>query len=155
MTDTDSMAPDAGGLSQLAILHADSWTEGFWEAAKEHRLVCQQCSNCKTFRMPPAKYCYVCRSDQYEFIDLPGTGSVYTYTTVNYATSKEIRPQDLPYVVGLIELDGAGGCRLVGNLLGIDPAEVDVGLRVRVVWDDAPTGVTIPRFVPDDATALA
>jgi uncharacterized OB-fold protein len=105
--------------------------------------------------MPPAKYCYVCRSDQYEFIDLPGTGSVYTYTTVNYATSKEIRPQDLPYVVGLIELDGTGGCRLVGNLFGIDPAEVDVGLRVRVVWDDAPTGVTIPRFILDDASALA
>jgi uncharacterized OB-fold protein len=154
MTDTDNTA-SAGGLSNLAVLHTDSWTEGFWEAAKEHRLVCQQCSNCHTFRMPPAKYCYVCRSDDYDFVDLPGTGSVYTYTTVNYATAKEIKPEDLPYVVALIELDGAGGCRLVGNLLGTDPAKVSVGLLVRVAWDDAPTGVTVARFVADESAGSA
>jgi uncharacterized OB-fold protein len=155
MTDTSNDSVSAGGLSGLAILHADSWTEGFWEAAKEHRLVCQQCSNCKTFRMPPAKFCYVCRSEDSEYIDLAGTGTVYTYTTVNYGTAKEIKPEDLPYLVGLIELDGTNGCRLVGNLLQVDPADVEVGMRVRVVWDDAPTGVTVPRFVPDDSSAPA
>jgi uncharacterized OB-fold protein len=137
-------------LRGLATVHADAWTQPFWDAAAEHRLVCQQCAKCQTFRMPPAAFCYKCRSQEAVWPELPGTGTVYSYTSVGYATAPEVRPEDLPYVVCVVELDGCDGCRLVGNLLDIPAGEVRIGERVRVSWDDAGNGVTVPRFVADD-----
>ena len=149
MTETTNERP-RGLLHGLATVHADAWTQPFWDAAAEHRLVCQQCSNCQTFRMPPAPFCYKCRSQEAVWPELPGTGTVYTYTSVAYATAPEIAPEDLPYVVCVVELDGCDGCRLVGNLLDVPADMVTIGQRVRVSWDDAADGVTVPRFVADD-----
>jgi uncharacterized OB-fold protein len=150
---SENTTATSGGLSSLALLHADSWSEPFWAAAREHRLVCQRCGECGTYRMPPAAFCYRCRSQKTDWVDLPGTGTVYSYTSVNYATAAEITPADLPYVVVVVELDGCDGCKLVGNLLGVAPEDVTIGARVQVEWDDAPTGVTVPRFVPEAGTA--
>jgi uncharacterized OB-fold protein len=156
MTDAKQSAPSAqapaGGLLRgLANLHSDVWTQPFWDAAAEHRLVCQQCTSCQAFRMPPAAFCWRCRSPEAVFTELPGTGTVYSYTSVGYATAPEITPQDLPYVVCIVELDGCDGFRLVGNLLGVAPEDVRIDEAVRVWFDDAADGISVPRFVLDDA----
>jgi uncharacterized OB-fold protein len=145
MTTTDD-SQNLGLLRGLAYLHTDFWSQPFWDAAAEHRLVCQKCDSCGTYRMPPAAFCYVCRSQESSWPELPGTGVIYSYTSVGYATTSEIAPSDLPYVVAIIELDGAPGCRLVGNLVGAGSSEPKIGTPVEVYWDDAGNGVTVPRF---------
>jgi uncharacterized OB-fold protein len=61
----------------------------------------------------------------------------------------------LPYVPAVIALDGADGVRLISNVVDIEVQAITVGLRVQVVWDDAPSqGVAVPRFAPV-ATAAA
>ena len=52
----------------------------------------------------------------------------------------------LPYVVAVVELPDAGRVRLVANLVDMDPDAVQIGMPVRVVWDDVDAGVAIPRF---------
>jgi uncharacterized OB-fold protein len=146
----------AGGLLRgLAHLHADAHTQPFWDAAAQHRLVCQQCSNCQAFRMPPAAFCWRCRHPESHWVDLPGTGTVYSYTSVGYSTAPEIAAEDLPYVVCVVELDGCDGFRLVANLLGVAPGDARVGQAVRVSWDDAAEGISVPRFLPDDEPRAA
>ena len=54
-------------------------------------------------------------------------------------------------VVAVVELQGAPGCRLVSNVLEIEPEAVAIGLPVVVAWDDVTESVTIPRFVPDES----
>ena len=58
----------------------------------------------------------------------------------------------MPNVVAVIDLDGAPGCRLVSNVLQIEPEAVEIGMPVVVAWDDIDETVTIPRFVPDGST---
>ena len=57
--------------------HADPTTQPFWDAAKEDRLVAPRCTTCGTFRLPPAPMCWVCQAHEVEWVELPGTGTVY------------------------------------------------------------------------------
>jgi uncharacterized protein len=143
---TTTRPPDAMPAS-LAELHADAWTAPFWEAAARHQLTCARCADCGEFRMPPSPFCYRCRSQRLEWPALPGTGTVYTFTIVRHAVIPDTRSA-VPYVLAVIELDGAPGCRLVANVVDAAPEDVTIGLPVRVRWDDVASGVTIPRFVP-------
>ena len=55
----------------------------------------------------------------------------------------------LPYVPAVVELEGAGGARLISNVVDVEVADMRIGMAVQVVWDDVPDiGVAVPRFVP-------
>lgn len=124
---------------------ADRWTRPFWEAAKEHRLVGASCADCGKFRMPPTPFCPNCQSQGLNWVNLPGTGTVYSYSSVTRAIMPEME-ESLPYITAVIALDEAGGTRLISNVVDIPIDQVHVGLKVRVVWDDDWGGVTVPRF---------
>lgn len=131
----------------MANIAPDVWTAPFWEAASEHRLTAPKCTNCGEFRMPPAPFCWNCRAQDVEWIELSGRGTVFTFVIVR----KPLIPQlasTIPNVVVVVDLEGAPGCRLVGNLLQIEPEAVEIGLPVVVAWDDIDDVITIPRFVP-------
>ncbi len=138
--------------AELAQLHPDPWTEPFWLAAREHRLVAPRCKQCSAFRMPPSPFCWKCRAQSVDWVELSGRGSVYTYNVTRQALIPHLRPA-VPYVIAVVELEGAPGARLISNVIDVDPAQVRIGLPVRVAWDDVDGDTTIPRFVPADASA--
>ena len=35
-----------------------------------------------------------------------------------------------------------------GNVVGIDPKEVEIGMRVEVAWDDVTPEFSLPKFRP-------
>jgi hypothetical protein len=72
---------------------------------------------------------------------------VYTFTIVRQAFIASLRDR-IPYVVIAVELDDAGGARLVSNLVDAEPDEVTVGMPVEVVWEDMGPELAVPRFRP-------
>jgi hypothetical protein len=129
----------------LAALHANPWTEPFWRAAAEHRLVAPRCADCGTFRMPPSAFCHACQSQRIDWLPLAGRGTVYSYTIVRRALIPLLEGS-IPHVIAVIELAGAPGARLVSNVIDVAPERVAVGMAVEVAWDDVREGVAIPRF---------
>lgn len=121
-------------------------TVGFWDAAKEHRLVLQRCLACATFQHPPGPVCHACRQGVLEWHPVSGRGRVYTYTLVHRAFIPALESH-VPYVVAVIELPDAGGTRIVSNVVGVPPEKVEIGMEVEVVWDDF-EGYSVPRFRP-------
>ena len=87
---------------------ATELTQPFWDAAKENRLVCARCTGCGTFRLPPGPFCRVCQQREVEWVELPGTGTVYSFTIVRHPLAKMLQPA-VPYAAGIIELDGTQG----------------------------------------------
>ena len=144
-TNTGPIRPHGAPPAELAVLTPDSWTEPFWVAAAQHRLVVPQCRRCATFRMPPSPFCYVCQAQDIDWTEQTGDGRVYSYTIIHHAVVPLMRDA-LPYVVAVVELPDAGGVRIVSNLVDMEPAEVEVGMPVRLVWDDVAEGVAVPRF---------
>jgi uncharacterized OB-fold protein len=130
---------------ELITIRPDKWTEPFWAAASEHRLICARCSRCETYRMPPGPFCPRCRSQEIEWQELCGRGTVFTYTVVHHPVLPALRDH-LPYAVAAVRLPDAGGVRLLGNVVGIDSEDLTVGLDVYIDWADIRPGVTVPRF---------
>jgi uncharacterized OB-fold protein/acyl dehydratase len=116
----------------------------FWfEAAKEHRLVIQKCSGCGVLRHPPRPRCDKCGSYEWEEAEASGRGTVYSFVVNHYP---QVPAFDYPLAVGLIELEE--GTRLVADIVGIDPADVKVGMAVEVEFVEHDPDLTLPAFHP-------
>ncbi|MEO3787552.1 OB-fold domain-containing protein [Actinocorallia sp. B10E7] len=139
--------PQGAMPAEFAQLNPDSWTEPFWLSAREHRLTAPRCAECGTFRFPPGPFCHECRHQDVEHVELPGTGTVYTYTVARHGVVPSLAGT-VPYTIAVIEPDGAPGIRMIANIVECDPARIAIGSRVEVVWDDVDAEVTIPRFRP-------
>jgi len=127
---------------------ADATTLPWWQAAAEHRLVVQRCTACGETRLPPAPVCAVCRSTESDWRELSGRGEVYTFTIVHRPIAAD---QALPFVIAVIALEDAGGVRMISNLVGVDPKEIEIGLPVEIVWEDMSAALAVPRFRPRKA----
>ena len=132
---------------ELFKLSTNAWTQPFWDATARHALVVPQCGCCGTWRMPPTPFCPACQSQALDWRTLSGRGSVYSYTIVARGLVPGME-EHLPYVPAIIELEGAGGVRLISNVVDVEVSSIQVGMAVQVVWDDQANGVSLPRFVP-------
>ena len=72
-----------------------------------------------------ARICFVCQHQEFEWVELPGTGTIYTFTVVRHALSPQLADV-VPYVSGVIELDGTqgAGARMIANIVDCDPETV-------------------------------
>jgi uncharacterized OB-fold protein len=138
----------------LAILHVDATSAPFWEAAREHRLVVQRCSDCGQFRMPPAARCWSCRSAAAEWVQLTGDGTILTYTVTRHALIPALAAA-VPYAVAVIDLDGAPGARLAALVVDSELPDVQIGARVRLVYDDVPSRASVARAVLVDQSVAS
>ena len=93
----------------------------------------------------PGSQAHECQHQDVDLIQVPGTGTVYTYTVARHAVVPDLAGS-IPYAVVVIEVDEAPGVRMIANIVESDPDLVRIGSRVEVVWDDVDDQVTIPRF---------
>jgi uncharacterized OB-fold protein len=133
----------------LPSTFADAMTQPFWDAAKQDRLVVPRCKDCGTFRLPPMPICYRCQSDASEWVELPGTGTVYTYMVVHHPLHPDLA-EVCPYVSGVVELDGTQGegARMLVNIIDCEPEEIAIGTRVEIVFEHVNEEMSVPRFRP-------
>ncbi len=87
--------------------------------------------------------CSFCMSDRIEDFPSAGQGEVWTYSVV-YRNNTVGYSEKVPYVVGLVELEG--GVKVVSNIIGGDPEDVTFGTKVEVVFAKTEGGQAIPLF---------
>jgi uncharacterized OB-fold protein len=130
----------------MAVIPAmTALTAPYWAAAREGRLVVQECQDCRALRHPPLPRCPGCHGSRLGWRQVTGEGTVYTYTVVRHPTHFAFADK-IPYVLAIVEL--AEGPRLVTALVGTGPAEVRAGLPVHAVFREVAPGVTLPYFEP-------
>jgi uncharacterized protein len=120
-------------------------TAPYWDAAREGRLVVQECGSCHQIWHPPLPRCPHCHSADLGWRAASGGGTVYTYTVVRHPTHYAFADK-IPYVLAMVEL--AEGPRLVTALTGVEPGEVRVGLPVHAVFREVADEISLPYFEP-------
>ena len=115
----------------------------FWDAAARGRLVAQRCRGCGRLRHPPRPVCPDCHSLESEVIELAGTGSVYSYAVLHHPRNPQF---SYPLVAVLVDLDE--GVRVMSNLVGVEPADVRIGMPVRVAFAPTADDLAVPVFEP-------
>lgn len=116
----------------------------FWDGLNEHRLLIQSCTSCGVLRHPPRAACAACGSLDWDTVESSGRGEVYSFTVHHHPP---IPGFEMPYVVGLITLDE--GVRMLGNVIGLEPGAVAVGMRVAAEFVEVDEGYTLPMFRPE------
>ncbi len=91
--------------------------------------------------------CAACRSQRSDWAQVPGTGTVFSYTIAAHPTHPALRGRP-PYNIAVVLLDGAGEVRLVSNVMEVANEDLAIGMRVRLHWDALADGQLLPRFVP-------
>jgi len=131
-----ALPSDAVGIA------TDTVTEPFWQAAKDRRLVAPRCGDCGTFRLPPTPFCPECQSTAVDWPQLSGRATVYSFAVVHGYPGLP----DLTLVPAVVELPDAPGVRLVSNVIGVEPADVRIGLALTVDFHPITDGWLLPVF---------
>jgi uncharacterized OB-fold protein len=95
------------------------------------RLLGQRCPACGKVYVPPRAACPTDGVPTAGEVELPDTGTVTTFCVVNVPFRGQRVPT--PYVAAAIVLDGAD-IPFQHLILGCDPGDVRMGMRVTAVW---------------------
>ena len=123
---------------------APEGSEPFFDAAKEGKLLIQKCSDCGKHQFFPRQLCIHCGSQDVEWAEASGKGTVYTYTVIHQQGMPGWR-EEAPYVAAIIDLEE--GVRMTSNVVDTKPEDVTIGMPVVVKFVDEGM-YTLPRFVP-------
>ncbi len=103
---------------------------------KEGRLIGVRCNRCHRTVIPPRIFCEWCFRPMDEWVYLPDTGTVNTFSLC-YVTW-DMRDLTEPEIPAVIDIDGTRPSVGIMHLLGqVDPKEVKIGMRVQAVWKPA------------------
>ena len=123
----------------------NAWNRPFWDACRERRLTAQRCATTGRFWFPPGPVSPYCGSKDFEWAELSGRGTVWSWGRMHQVYYEGFRDY-VPYVVAQIALDE--GISMIGNLVGIDHERVRADLPVEVTFEDAGDGLWLPQFQP-------
>ena len=103
----------------------------FLRGLADGRLLGQRCPACGKVYIPPRAACPTDGVPTTGEVELPDTGTVTTFCVVNVPFRGQRVPT--PYVAAAIVLDGAD-IPFQHLILGCEPGEVTMGMRVAAVW---------------------
>jgi uncharacterized protein len=103
----------------------------FWAGCARGVLLVTRCDGCAHWHWYPPLAC-PCGTGRLVWKDVGRTGTVFSFT-VAHRSFLPPGAVDLPFPVALVEPDAAPGVRLLGHVVGVEPA---VGQRVSVDFRD-------------------
>lgn len=115
----------------------------YWNGAREDRLMIRKCRTCSKLHFMPRHLCPSCWSDDLEWIEASGRGTVHSFTVIRRAPMESFAPR-VPYVVALIDLEE--GPRMMTNVVGADALETRIGDAVSACFEDRGGGAKVPQF---------
>jgi uncharacterized protein len=123
---------------------ASAGESAFLRGLADGKLLAQRCPACGKVYIPPRGACPTCGVPTAEEVELPDTGVVTTFCVVNvdYPGQRVAAP----YVAAAVLLDGAD-IPFQHLILGCDPGDVRMGMRVRAFWKPRHLWGTTPENI--------
>lgn len=120
-----------------------SWSRDsafFWEGIADHELRIQRRPD-GSLQHPPVPALWKDKTETTDYVVASGNGTVFSYV-VHHAP--KVPGRSLPFVIALVELEE--GVRMLGELRGVDVAEVRIGMPVRATFLDFPATDSGPAW---------
>jgi uncharacterized OB-fold protein/acyl dehydratase len=136
-----SATPPTSQAPMLPLVTPD--TAFFWEGTAVGELRIQRCAKCGALRHPPGPMCPACgRASDGGYAVAAGTGEVFSYVVHHHPP---VPGKRLPMVVALVQLPE--GVRILGEMPGVRPDQVRIGLPVRVTFTQV-GDMSLPSWSP-------
>jgi len=123
-------------------------TAFFWEGTTAGELRIQRCPGCGALRHPPGPMCPACGTPgDGGYVVAAGTGEVFSYVVHHHPP---VPGKKLPMVVALVQLPE--GVRMVGEMPGVAPDRIRIGLPVRVAFTRVDDDLVLPAWRSAEGT---
>jgi len=116
----------------------------FWDGCNHEQVLLQKCHACSRAQFYPRPFCVHCGSDQLDWIEAGGGGSIHSFTIVHKPANRAF-DADVPFIIALIDLDE--GVRMMLNVIGEDRLATTVGRRIRIGFEQRGTAQKLPQAV--------
>lgn len=117
----------------------------FFAAAREGRLVVQQCRGCGRRRFPPRQICSHCLGRDAHWVQSSGRGTILSFNVMHQVYHPGFAAE-VPYAVVLVELED--GARMIANVVDCPLERLRIGLPVEVTFEARTEKVSLPQFRP-------
>jgi uncharacterized OB-fold protein/acyl dehydratase len=111
---------------------------------KAHEVRLQQCDK-GHWLFFPRTHCPTCGSRQLSWRAVSGEGTLYSFTVARVPTLPEFT-DEMPQLLAVVELQE--GVHINTTMVGVEPSQLQIGQRVRPVFDERPGSVTLLRYTP-------
>jgi uncharacterized OB-fold protein len=132
-------------LGQAYALTRSPEADPFWAGCREGRLMLPWCPACRRHYFYPRALCPHCGSDEIDWKQASGKGSVYTFAVVRQPIERAFADL-VPYVIAIIELEE--GVRMLSHVTSTDPNNVRCGMEVVVEFKPYSEKIVLPTFRP-------
>jgi uncharacterized protein len=122
----------------------DALTWFYWEGTQAGQLLIQRCESCGHFQHPPDVVCPRCLSQSLVPTPVSGRGTIYAFTVARQAFDSAY-VDDIPYVLGLVELEEQASLRILTNIVDANPDQLTSQLPVEVTFEER-QGFKLPQF---------
>jgi len=108
--------------------------EQFYKNIGQKKLTGGKCRKCGKIHVPPRPLCDKCLSTEFEWVELPQTGKLITYTVIHVAPPQF--QSMVPYAVGIVQLEN--GVKLPGMIKDIPLERIRVGMPLKMEFEETP-----------------
>jgi uncharacterized OB-fold protein/acyl dehydratase len=115
-------------------------TKFFWDGINAHELRIQKRPD-GSLQHPPVPAVWLDKEETTDYVVAGGNGTVFSYV-VHHAP--KVPGRTLPFVIALVELEE--GVRMLGELRGVDPSAVTIGMPVHATYIDFPDSDISPAW---------
>ena len=132
-------------VSRSAPRHL-SFSEPFWEATRDRKLVLQYCRVSGRYQFFPRPVSVFTAGRDLEWREVPGRGEIFSFTVARIG-----RPPfagHTPYLIATVTLDE--GVNVIANVIRCPLDRIAIGMRVRPAWAPLPDGTHLLLFEPDE-----
>jgi len=123
----------------------NNWARPFWDGTREEKLLIQKCADCQKHIFYPRMACPFCFSDNIEWVEAAGKGTIYAFTVVENNAPSPFVP-DMPFVIAVVILEE--GVRMLSNIVECDPNSLQCDQAVEVAFVKRNDEFTMPMFKP-------
>lgn len=116
----------------------------FWTGGERGELMIALCDACGKAVHPPQLLCPACGSQHIAPRAMAGTGTIYTYTVNHQPWMPDMA---VPFVLAVVDVDGAPGVRVTTRMIDCDPQAVRIGQRVAIAFEQS-GDVWLPLWRP-------
>ncbi len=134
-----------GAEAKAPLPALDPGNTAFWTGGARGQLLICRCGACRRWLHPPVPVCRFCLSTDVTPQPSSGRGAVLTYTINRQPWLPSLPP---PYAIAVIGLDDDPDLRVTSRLVDVAPEEVSIGMRVRVMFEQA-GDIWLPLFGRD------
>lgn len=128
LPETERPGPESSGLDVP-----------YWEGLRNERIMIQWCAACEAWQWGPEWICHRCQAFDLGWRELPSadgrySGRIYSWERIWHPADPRYA-EAVPYVVVLVEPDGAPGVRFLGNLVDPPGGPIPIDGEVSAVFE--------------------